>query len=170
MKKSLFFLFLLNCGVCFAQQSKPKVSGKIQALTFTATAEDPPSIDSLFIADKIALSEANEETRIITWFGQLPEFPGGIPKLREFLQNNLHYPEVAKKLKIEGVVYIHFIITIDGTIDEIKVKRGIGYGCDEEVIRIIKLMPKWKPASSGGRNISSPYSLPISFVLSGKKK
>ncbi|MDJ1503140.1 energy transducer TonB [Xanthocytophaga agilis] len=176
MRKSLFFLFLLNCSVCIAQQSKSRTflnpSPKTQSLTFTTTTEQPPSIDSLFIVDKIVLSEATEDIGQGggVWAEQMPEFPGGIKGMNAFIKKNLMYPEVAKKAKVEGVVYVSFIVNAEGAIDEVKVMKGIGYGCDEEAKRLIHFMPKWIPARQNGRNIAVRYSLPIRFSFPKEKK
>ncbi|MDJ1503133.1 energy transducer TonB [Xanthocytophaga agilis] len=99
---------------------------------------------------------------------RMPEFPGGIPKIGEFLQNNLRYPKAAFKANITGKVFGTFIVGEDGTIRDIEITQGIGYGCDEEVIRVIKLMPKWIPGMQGGKTVAVRYVLPINFSI-GKK-
>ncbi|HOJ37167.1 MAG TPA: energy transducer TonB [Ignavibacteriales bacterium] len=93
----------------------------------------------------------------------MPSFPGGDDELVNFLSKNLKYPELAKRAGITGKVIVDFVIDIDGKISDIKVVKGIGYGCDEEAIRVIKLMPKWIPAKIDGKPIRFKLSLPILF-------
>ena len=95
-----------------------------------------------------------------------PAFRGGQQKLFEFLGNNLVYPKEAKEAGIEGVVFVEFYIEKDGTVCDAKVLRGIGYGCDEEALRVIGLMPKWSPGKQRGKAVRVRYTLPINFKLS----
>ena len=76
---------------------------------------------------------------------QMPEFPGKEKAMMEFVSSNIHYPEEAKDKGIEGRVFVGFVVEKDGSVNEVKVLRGIGGGCDEEAIRVVKAMPKWKP-------------------------
>lgn len=70
----------------------------------------------------------------------------------------------------QGRVIVSFIVNVDGTLDEIKVSRGIGDGCDEEAIRAVKGMPKWTPATMAGKPVRIACSLPINFGLTEKTK
>ena len=83
----------------------------------------------------------------------------------EFLGQNIIYPEAAKKAEVTGKVFIGFIVEKDGSIDEAKVIRGIGSGCDEEALRVIKMMPNWKPGKVDGKDVRVEYTMPISFKL-----
>ena len=84
----------------------------------------------------------------------LPEFPGGMKALGKYVDGkNHHYPEDARKNKIEGKVMIQFIINADGTPSDFKVVQGIGYGCDEAAVEAFKKMPKWKPATVDGKPV-----------------
>ncbi len=94
------------------------------------------------------------------------EFPGGIEALGKFLASNIKYPQGAKEEKITGKVIITFVVEKDGSINEIKILRDIGYGCAEEAKRVVKLMPKWKPAKQRGKAVRQQFVLPVSFNLS----
>lgn len=96
---------------------------------------------------------------------QMPEYPGGIKALYEFLGTNLQYPAEALENEIEGTVYVKFIVDEYGKISSPFVVRGIGAGCDEEAIRIINLMPQWKPGVKSGKNVSVWYTIPVKFTL-----
>lgn len=96
---------------------------------------------------------------------QSPEFPGGSKKLMKYIKSNLKYPKAARAAKIEGKVHVVFLVTKTGDITFVQVAKGIGYGADEEAIRIITSGPKWKPGKQSGRPINVAYSVPIHFKL-----
>jgi len=94
-----------------------------------------------------------------------PQYPGGDEALINFLASNIKYPEEAKKLGIQGKVVVTFVIQPTGEVADVKVLKGIGSGCDEESVRVIKMMPKWKPGEMKGKTVSVKYVLPISYTL-----
>ena len=93
------------------------------------------------------------------------EFPGGLDSLIKFISNNIKYPQEALDNKIEGRVFLTFIVEKDGSINDIKILRDIGYGCGEEAVRIVKLMPKWKPGKQRGKPVRQQFNLPVSFKI-----
>lgn len=96
---------------------------------------------------------------------QQPEFPGGLSALTEFLRKNLRYPAEASQSGASGRVYVEFVVRADGSIDRAQVQKGIGFGCDEEALRVVRLMPKWKPGKQSGRAVPAKFTLPIVFAL-----
>lgn len=92
-----------------------------------------------------------------------PEFPGGQRELSKFINNTLKYPSTARQNNIQGKVYLGFIVEKDGSIGDIKIKQGIGGGCDEEAVRVIKSSPKWKPGTIKGQAVRTYCVLPIVF-------
>lgn len=96
---------------------------------------------------------------------KMPEFPGGINALREFLAKNTEYPEAAKETGIQGTVYLYFVVEKDGSISGIKTLRGIGGGCTEEAERVLSIMPKWKPGNQFGKPVRVSYNVPVIFKL-----
>ena len=105
------------------------------------------------------------EEEIFTIVEQMPEFPGGTEKLFKYLGKNIEYPPMAKDAGIKGKVYVTFVVDKDGSITDVKVLRGIGGGCDEEAVRVVKSMPKWKPGKQRGKSVRVQYNLPINFIL-----
>lgn len=91
-------------------------------------------------------------------------FPGGLKALSKFVKENLRYPDEAKENQVSGVVFVSFIVAADGTITDVTVAKGIGSGCDEEAVRVVKSMPKWKPGRQSGKNLPVRMSLPIRFT------
>ena len=95
----------------------------------------------------------------------MPEFPGGVEALMDYVGRNVKYPEEAKDKEIQGRVFVSFVIEKDGSVNEVKVLRGIGGGCDEEAVRVIKAMPKWTPGKQKGKPVRVNYQIPINFKL-----
>lgn len=94
-----------------------------------------------------------------------PNYPGGQAELMNFVINKLQYPKEAKKQNVEGKVYAQFTVKEDGSLTDIEIVRGIGYGCDKEVIRIIESMPNWEPGTKDGQPIKTKMTLPVVFKL-----
>ncbi len=116
---------------------------------------------------KIKYQQPNED-RVFTVVEEMPEFPGGRDELINYLSTSVNYPEEAKKKGIQGRVFLNFIVDYDGSIDSVKVLRGIGGGCDEEAIRVIAAMPNWKPGTQRGEAVRVSYNIPIKFTLDNK--
>ena len=109
--------------------------------------------------------EEVDEQQIFTVVESMPEFPGGMGALMKYLAENIKYPSLAKESGIQGRVFINFVVEPDGSISNVKVLRGIGGGCDEEAVRVVKNMPKWKPGMQRGKPVRVSYNLPVKFTL-----
>ena len=109
--------------------------------------------------------EVEEEPEVFLIVEDPPSFPGGEAKMFEYLGKNLKYPPMAKDAGIQGIVYVTFVVLEDGDVTDVKVLRGIGGGCDEEAIRVVKNMPKWKPGKQRGKAVRVQFNLPIRFTL-----
>ena len=96
---------------------------------------------------------------------QMPQFPGGEQALMEFVAKSVVYPEEAKEKNISGRVFVSFVVEKDGSVSNVKVLRGIGGGCDEEAVRVIKSMPKWQPGKMKGEPVRVSYQIPFNFKL-----
>lgn len=112
-----------------------------------------------------AQTQQPDTGQIFTYVEQMPEYPGGHAQLMKYLAENLHYPEEAVENGTSGKVIVDFIIRADGSITDITIKRGIGDGCDEEALRVIKNMPHWIPGKQNGIPVNVSYTLPIVFAL-----
>lgn len=113
--------------------------------------------DSLVILD-------GDTCRDLNTVSMFPRFKGGDRAMFEFLQHNIRYPEAARREEIQGKVYVQFVVTANGEADNVHIIRGIGGGCDEEAMRVVKLM-QWEPATFCGKWIDVKYNLPINFTL-----
>ncbi|MEQ8243506.1 energy transducer TonB [Fulvivirga sp.] len=96
---------------------------------------------------------------------EMPEPDGGIAGFYKYVQKNLKYPSQAKRMSIEGRVYVQFVINEKGELVDIAVIKGIGAGCDEEVMRIMEKAPKWNPGKQRGVPVRVKQVLPIEFRL-----
>ena len=105
------------------------------------------------------------EEEIFTIVENMPEFPGGTEALFKHLAKNIKYPAMAKDAGIKGKVYVTFVVDKDGSIADVKVLRGIGGGCDEEAVRVIKESPLWKPGMEKGVSVNVRMIMPITFKL-----
>ncbi|WP_028666802.1 energy transducer TonB [Runella zeae] len=94
-----------------------------------------------------------------------PQFVGGQDSLTVYLKNNLRYPTQAYQAKITGKVMVRFVVGSNGEISKSEIISGIGYGCDEEALRVVTLFPKWVPGRQSGKNVAVQQILPIEFAL-----
>ncbi len=95
----------------------------------------------------------------------MPAFPGGMDKLMKYLSDNIKYPSQARELGIQGKVFLSFVIEKDGSVTDVTLLRGIGGGCDEEAIRVVKNMPNWIPGKQRNIPVRVRFNLPVNFRL-----
>jgi protein TonB len=119
------------------------------------------------VFEDIQFEKEEEETaeEIFTIVENQPEPVGGMSVFYEYVAKNLKYPVLARRNNIEGRVYIEFVVEKDGSLTDVKTLKGIGGGCDEEAMRIIKEAPKWNPGKQRGRPVRVKMVLPILFRL-----
>jgi protein TonB len=106
-----------------------------------------------------------DDNELFTIVEQNPEFDGGEAGLIAFLRQNMVYPPNARRMQVEGTVYVSFIVNKNGTISDVKVMRGIMKECDREAVRVVEMMPPWKPGKQNGRNVNVRFTLPLKFRL-----
>lgn len=122
----------------------------------------------ILLLNFIVISFGNSQSQdddVFVFVEQSPQFPGGDAARIKYIQNNLVYPKQAIELAIQGTVYVNFVVEKDSTITNPKVLRGIGGGCDEEAIRLIKAMPKWIPGKQRNMAVRCQFNMPIKFSL-----
>ena len=141
---------------------------------FTLQGGNTPPKDSLFegvATEDVMPVEENlgdkEDDEIFVFVKENASYPGGPEARMKYIRENIKYPELAKEEGIQGTVYLNFVVEKDGSITNVKVLRGIGGGCDEESIRVVKNMPKWKPAMQRGKPVRVYFNIPIKFTLYG---
>lgn len=122
----------------------------------------PPPAPPIDVADAALKIQKRE---IFTAVEQNPEFVGGQAKMYQYLGENIKYPAAAQRANISGRVFVKFVVEDDGSIGDVNVMKGIGFGCDEEAIRVVKSMPRWKPGVQNGKNVRVYYNMPIVYRL-----
>ncbi|MFO8055267.1 MAG: energy transducer TonB [Bacteroidales bacterium] len=134
-------------------------------LDIDAEADDQTAIEDY---EPVEVSEPSvEEQEIFTVVEENPEFPGGDKARLEYLRENIEYPSMAREAGIEGTVHVTFVVEPDGSVTNVRILRGIGGGCNEEALRVVRNMPKWEPGKQRGRKVRVQFNLPIRFKLSG---
>ena len=107
------------------------------------------------------------EAEVFMVVEEAPVFPGGEEARTRFLQENIRYPQLARESNIQGTVYVTFVVERNGAINDVRVLRGIGGGCDEEAVRVIRAMPKWMPGKQRGKPVRVQFNMPVKFILTG---
>ena len=152
---------------------KPQVT-QIEIVDNEEEIEDEIEIDAEVSQDEVieeyfAPAEIEEEeiveAEIFKVVEVMPEFPGGAAKMMEYIQKNMKYPMMARESDIQGRVFVNFVVEPDGSISNVAVIRGIGGGCDEEAVRVVKSMPNWKPGKQRGSAVRCAFTVPIIFKL-----
>lgn len=120
-----------------------------------------------FSNDYLPVSQGKEGKglKAETFMESPPKFRGGADGLYAYLRSNVQYPDEARKRGITGKVYLSFMIGRDGSVQDIKVNKGIGYGCDEAAVAALAGCPKWQPAVHSGKVVKVKYHIPINFSL-----
>ena len=106
-----------------------------------------------------------DENKIFTVVEQQPEFQGGYEAMMNFIKKNMRYPASARRMGVDGTVYVSFVVSKDGSISEVKVIRGISADCDKEAMRVVSMMPPWRPGKQNGKPVFVRFVLPIKFKL-----
>jgi len=95
----------------------------------------------------------------------MPEYRGGEAGLRKFIASELRYPTVARKSRIQGKVYVSFVVDMQGFVQDVMIAKGVHPLLDRESMRVVRLMPQWKPGVKEGKTVKVRYTVPINFVL-----
>lgn len=114
-------------------------------------------------AQKTVVSQTNQ--KVYEEVEQMPQYPGGMPAMVEFLQTNMKYPEDAAKQKVEGRVMVQFVVETDGSISDVHVAKQVFPSLDAEAIRVVQAMPNWTPGKEKSKVVRVRYNLPIVFRM-----
>ena len=118
--------------------------------------EDPPEDE---------VETVIEEEPIADFAEVEPAFPGGESAMMTWIQENIQYPQLAVEMGEQGIVYVQFVVNKDGSIEKVKIMRGVSDALDDEAKRVVKKMPKWTPGEQAGKKVRVRYTLPIHFRL-----
>lgn len=134
-------------------------NGTIVEQNITITEENRRTVRMVFEAEDYKNMEALKVVNL----EQVPEFRGGIEAFHKFINENMQSPALLSDSDIQGTVFIQFIVSETGRVSNVKVLRGIGGGCDEEAILLVKMMPDWIPARANGKAVPCMFQVPIKF-------
>ena len=114
----------------------------------------------------VATTATASTSEAVIFAEEMPEFEGGSDGLMQYVARNVVYPELAKEAGVQGIVYVSFVVSETGKVESSKVLKGIGLGCDEEVLRVINKMPQWKkPGKNAGHAVKVRFNIPVAFKL-----
>jgi TonB family protein len=144
-----------------AQQADKEVP-----LSWQEVAGDPNADPDIMIEEPgvASLNDSGAET-VFQVVEQMPEFPGGMKAMTKFIGDSLYYSYRARRAQIQGTVYVSFLVETSGKVSDVHVLKGLGYGLDQQALRVVKAMPRWNPGRQSGRPVAVRYSLPIRFSL-----
>ncbi len=117
------------------------------------------------VTEALPQTPVDENSEVLRTVEQLPEFPGGIVEFMKWLSKNLKYPPYAQAQKIQGKVVVSFIVNKDGTISSPKVEKSCEPTLDREALRVIRMMPKWKPGIMDEKPCRTMIAVPVNFQL-----
>lgn len=149
----------------------PLIKNPVLVEVDTKTEEDSIRIDiegtDIFNQHEFILPTPEPEERaIIETFPEETASPkGGFEAFYKFVSEKIKYPVQARRMGIEGRVFVEFVINKDGSLTDVKAIKGIGAGCDEEAVRIVQSAPSWNPGKQRGKTVRQRYTLPIIFKL-----
>ncbi len=154
-----------------AKVSKVSLTDKCLALNLTGktntyrTCDNGATWQEDSIVQDTAMHGPHVQNNPLQQADQLPLYPGGEPAMWHYMNDQLRYPKQALNKRIQGTVVVQFTVEESGSITDVQVLKGIGSGCDEEAVRLIKGMPAWKPATLKGKPVKYSYYLPVNFVM-----
>lgn len=120
------------------------------------------------VVEEMVFEEEPEEEEVDEIFEIVEDQPvpqGGMQAFYKYVGKNMNYPNQARRMGVEGKVFVQFVVDKDGSLTDIKAVKGIGAGCDEEAVRVLKAAPKWTPGKQRGRAVKVRMILPITFKL-----
>lgn len=145
-----------------------KLIEKIKSLKVYLEGEITTKTQEVVVVGYGGGEEASDEVPVFQVVEEMPEFPGGMGECLKFLGKNIKYPVEAQKAGVQGKVIVQFVVEKDGNIANPKVVRSIDPDLDGEAIRVISIMPKWKPGMQKGQPVRVKYTVPVTFRLDGK--
>ena len=141
----------LICTVMACEPSDEKIANDTPKIKTTETVLDDHLVTS--------------EDKVFTIVEDQPQPPNGMAAFNEYVKDNLKYPEKARKMGIEGKVFVQFVVNKEGQLTDVVSVKGIGAGCDEEAVKVVKNSPSWKPGLQRGQKVAVRMILPVAFKL-----
>lgn len=126
---------------------------------------DQETVIEPIVQEQVEVVEQTKEQEVFMVVEDMPEFPGGEAKMFKYIAENVEYPPLARENNIQGRVTVQFVVDENGKIIDVKVLKGIGWGCDEAALKVVNSMPRWKPGKQRNKAVRVRFVIPIRFVL-----
>ena len=136
----------------------------VEESTIQSNEDKGQAVDIKYVPEVVEEDEV-EEQQIFQVVEEMPEFPGGMGECLKFLAKNIKYPTIAQENGVQGRVIVQFVVNQDGSIVDPVVVRSVDPYLDKEALRVIKMMPKWKPGKQRGKAVRVKYTVPVTFKL-----
>lgn len=136
----------------------------VEETTIQASDETDKAVEVKYVPVEVEEEEV-EEQEIFQVVEEMPEFPGGMGECMKFLGKNIKYPTISQENGVQGRVIVQFVVNKDGSIVDPTVVRGVDPYLDKEALRVISMMPKWKPGKQRGKAVRVKYTVPVMFRL-----
>ena len=136
----------------------------VEETTIQASDETDKAVEVKYVPVEVEEEEV-EEQQIFQVVEEMPEFPGGMGECMKWLGKNMKYPTISQENGVQGRVIVQFVVNRDGSIVDATVARGVDPYLDKEALRVVGLMPKWKPGKQRGKAVRVKYTLPVMFRL-----
>lgn len=133
--------------------------------TADEAAKEEEKVDVKFVPTEVKPDTIDVQDEVLNVVEVMPEFPGGSKALMSYLAENIKYPKEAENAGMQGRVVVQFVVNTDGSIEDAKIARAVDPLLDQEAIRVINAMPKWKPGMQDGKKVRVKYTVPIMFRL-----
>ena len=133
--------------------------------TVKGNTDNPADLAGLEPGEGTKAVEEVVESKPYTYVEQMPVFPGGQEALLAYIGKNIKYPPMALRNQVEGRVFIKFVVGPDGSVTNAEVQKGIGAGCDEESLRVIRTLPRFTPGKQNGRAVPVYFTVPVTFAI-----
>ena len=137
---------------------------KVEESTIQASDDTQAAVEVKYTPVEVEEEEV-EEQQIFQVVEEMPEFPGGMGECMKFLGKNIKYPTISQENGVQGRVIVQFVVNRDGSIVDPVVVRGVDPYLDKEALRVISMMPKWKPGKQRGKAVRVKYTVPVMFRL-----
>jgi periplasmic protein TonB len=147
-------------GTMFVQEDVNNKNTYVPPADTTLDIPDDPNRENPIDYDK-----TDNTIQQLSAIQEKPQFPGGEDAMVEFISKNIRYPEMASRYGIQGKVYVSFIVEKDGKLSNFEIAGGVGAGCDEEALRVVKMMPDWSPGMQNNHPVRVQMNLPVKFVI-----
>lgn len=136
----------------------------VEESTIQSSEDNNQAVEIKYVPVEV-VEEEPEEQQIFQVVEEMPEFPGGMAECLKFLAKNIKYPTIAQENGVQGRVIVQFVVNRDGSIVDPVVMRSVDPYLDKEALRVIQMMPKWKPGKQRGKAVRVKYTVPVTFKL-----